>query len=189
MNRLRKILEFCDLSGKGIEVAPYFNPAVPKRDGHDVLIMDVFDTETLRERASIDPLIPQDRLHEIEDVDLVGDASRIGDVVENTGAAGEIAYIVSSHNFEHLPNPILFLQGCYTALRPGGVLSMAVPDCRACFDHFRMPTRLSDWLMAFHENRGQPSPETIFDYTSNFAYFHKGDKKLPGCNMKKDSPA
>ena len=89
----------------------------------------------------------------IEDVDLVGSSTHIGELVRARGEAGTFDYVVSSHNFEHLPNPIRFLQGCAEALRPGGILSMAIPDRRACFDYFRPVTRLSDWIQAFVEDR------------------------------------
>jgi SAM-dependent methyltransferase len=183
------ILKYADTSGKGIEVAPYFNPVLTKREGHDLLIMDVFDTDTLRDRVRDDPLIDSARAAEIEEVDLVGDASRLGEVIAKAGLQGRIDYIVSSHNFEHLPNPILFLRGAGEALAPGGVLSMAVPDCRASFDHFRMPTRLSDWLAAYHEDRRQPSPETVLDSAANQSSYLRDGQPTPGCNLAYDDPA
>lgn len=189
MKRRDLILKHIDTSEKGIEIAPYFNPTIAKRDGHDVLILDVFDTERLRALAADDPFIPNERLHEIEEVDIVGDASNIGELVEQTGLAGEINHIVSSHNFEHLPNPILFLQGVEKTLAPGGTLSMAVPDYRACFDIYRMPTRLADWLAAFHRNVRQPSAETIFDSASNVALYFRDEKPEPSCALGVDDPS
>lgn len=169
MDRLTQLLRHIDLTKAGIEVAPYFNPAVPKKSYGKVLTLDVFDTATLREKAAEDKLIQTERIALIEDVDFVGDASNIAALVSDKALAGKIAYIVSSHNFEHLPNPIRFLRGCSEVLEPGGVLSMAVPDCRACFDIFRMPTRLVDWLAAYHSERSQPAPETVFDFGANVA--------------------
>jgi len=189
MNRRDLILKHIDTSRKGIEIAPYFNPTIAKRDGHDVLILDVFDTERLRALAKNDPFIPNERLHEIEEVDIVCDASNLGEEVAQKGLAGQIHHIVSSHNFEHLPNPILFLQGVEKTLAQGGILSMAVPDYRACFDHFRMPTRLADWLSAFHCDVRQPSPETIFDNVSNVAHYYRGEKPEPGCALGVDDPS
>lgn len=188
MLRRDNILKYIDTSKKGIEIAPYFNPTIAKRDGNDVLILDVFDTERLRALANDDPFIPTERLHEIEEVDIVCDASNLGDELAQRGLSGQVHYIVSSHNFEHLPNPILFLQGVEKVLVPGGVLSMAVPDYRACFDHFRMPTRLVDWLSSFHRGVRQPSPETIFDNASNVAHYYRGESPEPGCSLGVDDP-
>jgi SAM-dependent methyltransferase len=188
MDRKTLLLKYLDLSSPGIEVAPYFNPAVAKRDGHPVLTLDVFDTQTLRDHAAKDPHIPASRIGEIEEVDIVADACGIGDAVTRLGRAGQFRYIVSSHNFEHLPNPIRFLQGCSVALAPGGVLSMAVPDGRACLDHFRMPTRLADWLYAFHHGLDQPSPESIFDIRANFAEYYRDGVASTGCDITFDDP-
>lgn len=189
LQRNDNLLKYADLAGKGVEIAPYFNPAVPKRAGYDVVTIDVTNAGTLRESAREDPNVPDDRIAEIEPVDFVGEASRIGGILGAAGLAGKVAYIVSSHNFEHIPNPILFLRSCHAALAPGGVLSMAVPDCRSTFDHFRMPTRLADWLAAYHEDRRQPSPETLFDAASTKAMFVADGEPRLGCDMAVDDPA
>lgn len=152
------------LSGKGLEIAPYFKPALAKSDGYDVMSLDVFDTETLIAKAEADPTITPQQAKNIEPVDFVADACELGSVVDRAGLAGQFDYIISSHNFEHLANPVKFLQGAAHALREGGTLSMAIPDYRCCFDQFRIPTRLVDWLDAFHIGVRQPTPATIFDY-------------------------
>lgn len=187
MKRLEELLKYIDRSSLGIEVAPYFNPALPKIQGNRVLILDVFDTEALRSYAAKDPLIPSKRLMEIEDVDIVGDASSIADMLATKELSGQIGFVISSHNFEHLPNPIKFLRGCSAILKPGGMLSMAVPDNRACFDHFRMPTRLSEWLAAYHGNFMQPSAEAIFDLAANESRFMVGGMPYPSCNIARDA--
>lgn len=161
-----------------IEVAPYFNPALPKAHGYNTLILDVFDTDQLRENALQDANIPNDRIDEIEEVDVVGDASRMADAIELKDVLGRVQHIVSSHNFEHLPDPVSFLQSCSKVLSPGGIVSMAIPDFRYTFDHFRMPTRLSDWLSAYHRGLRQPPAEMIFDNAANTA-FYPYDKRLP----------
>ncbi|RUS63281.1 adenine phosphoribosyltransferase [Pseudorhodobacter sp. E13] len=186
--RLQILLSHIDQTQLGIEVAPYFNPALPKASSKNILILDVFDTETLRENARKDPLIAEHRISEIEPVDLVGDAGNIAAMVAEKGLTGQIGFIVSSHNFEHLSNPIRFLQGCYTSLKPGGVLSMAVPDARACFDIFRMPTRLIDWIAAYHSERVQPSAETIFDVETNSAQYVFDGETQPGVALGSANP-
>lgn len=185
MSRIDEILKYADIRGKGIEIAPFFNPIVRKSDGNDVLIFDVFDTEKLHEVARAADEIPNDRISEIEPVDIVGDACQIGAVLEARGLQGCFDYVVSSHNFEHLPNPILFLQGVERALKPGGVVSMAVPDCRATFDFFRMPTRLADWIDAFHDDRQRPEPASVFDEMSNRAFYEADGKRNLTANIRK----
>jgi hypothetical protein len=184
MTREQTILKYIDIRKQGIEVAPYFRPIVAKGDGHPVLVLDVFDADKLREMALGDGNLLPEWADRIEPVDIVGDASNIGPMMQERGLAGKIAYIVSSHNFEHLPNPIKFLRGCSTALEVGGVLSMAVPDCRACFDHFRTPTRLSDWLGAYHRDDKQPNPETLLDFWANQGAYVEAGKNTVGCDIQ-----
>jgi hypothetical protein len=50
---------------------------------------------------------------------------------------------------------------------------MAIPDYRACFDHYRYPTRLSDWLRSYHHPLIQPDAESLFDSDSNTAFLLK----------------
>ena len=188
MDRSDLILKHVHLSEPGIEIAPYFRPLVKKSDGHPVLYFDIFDATRLRELALKDSNILDEWIQDIDEVDVVGDAGHIGDAVAKLGREGQFQYVVSSHNFEHLPNPIRFLQGCEHALKPGGVLSMAVPDGRACFDHFRMPTRLADWLSAYHRNISQPSAESLFDANSNFSEYERNGASSVGCDLRYDDP-
>jgi SAM-dependent methyltransferase len=187
-DRLDLLLAHRPKRGLEIEVAPYFNPALRKAAGNDVLILDVFDSKQLRALAQKDPSIPASRIGEIEDVDIVGDASQIGDLVTERGLAGKIGFVVSSHNFEHLPNPIRFLRGVESILKPGGVLSMAIPDCRATFDHFRSPTRLVDWLVAYQDGHSQPTAETIFDLRANEARFSSSVGGPGSCDWRRHDP-
>ena len=177
MDRRQSILKYTTKDQRGIEIGPWFNPIAPKREGYRCLSLDVFDSETLRTRAAGDPNIAPEFIPLIEDVDLVGSCTHIGELVKARGEAGTFDYVVSSHNFEHLPNPICFLQGCAEALRPGGMLSMAIPDRRACFDYFRPVTRLSDWIQAYIEERSRPSRAQDFDSRELFARYDDGKQR------------
>ena len=188
MKRLEELRRFVTKDSLGMEVAPYFNPVVPKSEGYNCLVLDVFDTETLRKHAEDDPNIVSERYNRIEDVDVVSDASRLKEVIAEKDLTGKLNYIVSSHNFEHLPDPISFLQGCSVGLVPGGVLAMAVPDGRACFDHFRMPTRLSAWLGAYHRGVTQPTPETIFDFRANVSDYLAENGEMTSFSIERDTP-
>ncbi len=177
MLRSARITEGITKGMRGIEVAPWFAPLTPKREGYNCLVLDVFDSETLLKRARNDPGIPAEGIELIEGVDLVGSATEIAALVPSCDH-GAFDYIVSSHNFEHLPNPIRFLQGAQTVLKEGGVLSMAVPDARACFDYFRPHTTLVDWLAAFREERTQPSASQVFQAKSYISMLKTGGKDI-----------
>lgn len=150
----------------GIECGPWKSPLVPKDEGYKSLVLDVFSKDELVSRATSDPNIPKSEISHIEDVDLLGSSMDIGDLVTARGLVGSVDYIISSHNFEHIPNPVRFLQGCEKALKDRGVLVMAIPDKRYCFDHFRALTSTSEVLEAFLRNHRIPTPRQIYDHHS-----------------------
>jgi SAM-dependent methyltransferase len=162
----------------GIEVGPWHGPIAPKQQGYRCLVLDVFDTDTLRARAKGDPFIHPEALARIEDVDLLGSSTEIGDLVEAKGLSAQIDYIVSSHNFEHLPNPIRFLQGCERALKPGGVLTMAIPDRRTCYDYFRPHTTLAAWLEPYFAGRDRPTFRQVFEHNSLHSLYHRDGQQF-----------
>jgi SAM-dependent methyltransferase len=162
LDRTKELLKHITKEQRGIEIGPYHNPVAPRRLGFRSITLDVFDTAELRRRAELDPHIPREHLPFIEDVDLKGSACDIADIVKAKHQDTRFDYVVSSHNLEHLPDPIRFMQGCERVLKPNGVLSMAVPDHRYCFDFYRRVTELSEWLDAFCERRTKPTPGQVF---------------------------
>jgi SAM-dependent methyltransferase len=173
--RLDALRSGIEKSHKGLEIAPYFNPLVPKSEGYNVQILDIFSWKELQRRANEDPLIPAETYEKIEDVDYVGSATELAKLVPQD-AHESFDYIVSSHNFEHLPNPVKFLQGCERVLKPGGHLVMAVPDARMSFDLFRPNTTLADWLEAYAEDRERPNARQVFDSWSLIAMVKPEDR-------------
>jgi SAM-dependent methyltransferase len=188
MDRKDLILEFARKDQRGIEIGPYFNPLVAKSAGWNVLSLDVFDAAELRRRAASDPNIPPGMMANIEEVDLVGPAHRIAELVAARSETGSFDFILSSHNFEHLPNPISFLQACAEVLRPGGTLSMAIPDKRCCFDYFRPLTTLPNILQAWAEKRARPTAEQVFEQLSLHCRLRKGSEELIAFPLS-DDPA
>jgi SAM-dependent methyltransferase len=162
LDRTEELLKHVTKGNRGIEIGPYHSPLAPRRLGFKSITLDVFDADELRRRAENDPHIPREHLPFIENVDLKGSAVDIADLVKSKYQDDTFDYVVSSHNFEHLPDPIRFLQGCERVLKPDGVLSMAVPDHRYCFDFYRPVTELSEWLDAYREQRKKPTPGQVF---------------------------
>jgi SAM-dependent methyltransferase len=166
LDRHSVLLEGITKEMLGIEIGPWHNPLVPKRAGYNSLSLDVFDGDELRSRARSDGHISNELIDKIEDVDLVGTVSDLDALAEKAGIVGKVDYIISSHNFEHTPDPIRFLQASSRILKPGGILSIAVPDKRRCFDFFRPHSTVGDFLDAFYHKRQGPSPGQIFDHFS-----------------------
>src|SRR5205085_1205758 len=103
MNRFGVLREGITKDQIGVEIGPYWNPLVPKREGFGALALDLFDAETLRQLAEQDPGIPRELISNIEDVDIIGSATDLDELVAACGLTGQLDYVVSSHNFEHLP--------------------------------------------------------------------------------------
>lgn len=169
MNRKSDILKHASKGARGIELGPYFSPLAAKRDGYNCLYLDVFDTETLKRRAAADPFLTPEQAARVEAVDLVGDAMRIDDLCRDAGETEPFDYIISANNFEHLPNPIKFLQACGRVLKQGGFLSIVVPDKSGCLDFYRPRTSLTAWIEAFLEERARPTHAQIFEQVSLIA--------------------
>jgi SAM-dependent methyltransferase len=177
MDRREQLLKHITKWQKGIEIGPWFAPLAPKREGYNCLSFDVFDTETLKKNAEDDPLLDNSGVSSIETVDIVGSSTEILDVIAARGELGTFDYIISSHNFEHLPNPIKFLQGCEKVLKVGGYLLMAVPDKRACFDYFRPTSTFGSWLEAYTGNFIRPTAGQGFEQASFRCKYSDSDEE------------
>lgn len=160
MDRRERILQPLDRKGKGLEIGPSHNPVAPKSAGYDVDILDHCDQAALIEKYSDHGV----DLDAIEKVDFVYDGRRYAEL---TGHTGHYDWIIASHVVEHVPNLIGFLNDCDELMRDGGVLSLAVPDKRYCFDRLRPLTGLSQVIDAHLENRRIHSAGKVADYFLN----------------------
>jgi SAM-dependent methyltransferase len=188
LDRRERLTRFISRDQRGIEVGPYFRPLAPKRLGYQCTVMDVFDAETLRLQALADSNIPRAAIADIEEVDIIGSAIEIAERVGEKLPPGSFDYVITSHNFEHLPDPIHFLQGCEKVLRPGGILSMAVPDRRTCFDYFRPYSTLADLLDAYFAHRVRPTPAQVFCQNALHSRYTIDGRQLVGFSLA-DDPA
>jgi predicted SAM-dependent methyltransferase len=187
MDRRTELLRFIDRDQVGIEIGPWHTPLAPKRDGYRSLSIDVFDTDTLRRRAVEDPHIDAAAVPRIEDVDLVGPAQDVAELVAaRFGPDFACDYVLSSHNLEHIPDPIRFLQGCERILRRNGVVSLAIPDHRCCFDHFRTPSSTADWLSAHFERRTRPTLAQWFHQNATHCRLRRDGKMLGSFDLTVD---
>jgi hypothetical protein len=75
---------------------------------------------------------------------------------------------------EHLPDPIGWLQQCSAALKPGGMLCLALPDKRYTWDILRRETELWEWVEGYLTRQVQPSPGAVFAATSQTALMPVG---------------
>jgi SAM-dependent methyltransferase len=155
-SRNEKIFHLIDKSGLGLEIGPSYNPIAPKRDGWNVEIADHLDAASLRSKYAawgVDGSA-------IEEVDYVVGS---GGLFTAIGEESRFDFILASHAIEHMPDVVQFLVDCEKLLKPGGILSLVVPDKRFCFDVLKPLTTTGQILQAHIERRSKHSPGTIFD--------------------------
>lgn len=160
MDRKEILLSMLDRNGLGLEIGPSHSPVAPKRDGFRVETVDHADRAGLVEKY---------RLHgvdvdAIEEVDFIWDGTSYREL---TGRAKHYDWVVASHVIEHVPDLVGFVRDCDRVMRDGGVLSLAVPDKRFCFDRFRALTGVHSIVDAHLEGRRNHSPGRIADYFLN----------------------
>jgi hypothetical protein len=146
MDRRDKALEFVDLSGRGLEIGPSYNPLVTKASGARIETVDHADRETLVAKYTTWGL-PQDKLDSIEEVDHQWAGGSLLEVIEDRKSYD---YIIASHFIEHTVDLVSFLQDCEALLTDDGRLALVVPDKRYCFDRFQPLSTVGDVVDAFH---------------------------------------
>ncbi|MDQ8185918.1 methyltransferase domain-containing protein [Pelagicoccus sp. SDUM812002] len=160
MNRTQKILSLIQSKGEGLEIGPCHAPVAPKSEGFNVKVIDHADRPTLIEKYTghgVD-------LEKIEDVDYVWNGESYRELI---GSTNHFDWIIASHVVEHTPDFISFLKDCSGLLKPSGVLALAIPDKRLCFDHFRPITGLSRIIDAHYEKRTRHSPGSNAEFYLN----------------------
>lgn len=146
------------LVGSGLEVGPGHHPLVESNRWLAVRYLDRWEPERNAE------LFPELEGETFAEPDLIVDL--------NTDALGPIAsesedFIVSSHVFEHLANPLRVIDDCHRVLRPGGTLLILLPDRRRTFDKDRHPTALEHVVAHFEEGTIAVDDEHIIEFLIN----------------------
>ncbi len=157
MTREEIILQHIDRKGRGLEIGAGHAPIAPKRQGFRVQILDHCDTPALIDklrRQSID-------VEKVEEVDFVWDGRSYPEII---GARALYDWIIASHVIEHSTDFIGFLNDCDSLLKDFGVLSLAVPDIRRCFDHFRPITGIGRVIDAAQDRQKIHSSGTAAEF-------------------------
>jgi SAM-dependent methyltransferase len=152
-------------SSKGLELGPLAKPIV-RREMGDIRYLDHVDTDALRARYAahdgfdVDAIVP---------IDYV---STNGSIHEAVSADVPFDYVIASHVIEHVPDLIGWLRDIRSVLRDDGVLSLALPDHRRCFDALRSPTVTADIVDAHLTKPAIPTPRQVFDHYSSAVAWH-----------------
>ncbi|MES2888469.1 MAG: class I SAM-dependent methyltransferase [Pseudomonadota bacterium] len=158
--RKEKILQHVRRDGIGIEVGPSHNPIAPKREGFRVHVIDHASREELIAKYADHGV----HLDNIEEVDFVWKGQSYAEL---TGQHHFYDWIISSHTIEHSPDLIGFLNDCSRVLKDDGVLTLAIPDKRYCFDCFRPITGLARVIDAHVAKASIHSAGSVAEYFLN----------------------
>lgn len=150
------ILRGIDKAAPGLEIGPSHRPVAAKRDGCNVRILDHLDAAALRKKYATHGV----DVDAIEEVDYVWKGQPLDELV----AGQRFSWIIASHVIEHVPDLLGFLNACERILVPGGVLSLAVPDKRYCFDFERENSPLGRIIDVAEAGLTTHSPGTAAEY-------------------------
>jgi SAM-dependent methyltransferase len=170
--RKRLLLANLDLNGLGLEIGPSHLPVAPKSEGFHVEILDYTDREHLIEKyrqMGVDPF-------RIESVDHIWDGRRYSEVV---GGSERYEWIIASHVLEHVPDLLGTLKQCREILKPGGILSIALPDHRYMFDRERSPSSLAAVIDANLRSDTRPTHGTVAEFNLRFTVKGSSDSWYP----------
>ena len=165
MDRASILLRDLSKEARLVEVGPSFSPLAPKRDGWNAFTIDHASREALMEKYAGHPGVDPSR---IEEVDFVWQGGSLADAIP-ADRHGSFDAFIASHVIEHTTDVVTFLKAAETLLRPDGVIVLAIPDKRKCFDFYRNPSTTADALAAFLERRERHDARTQFDYASRMA--------------------
>jgi len=157
LSREAKLLAHIAPQGYGVEIGPAFRPVAPRAKGFNVTIIDHADRGGLVAKygaQGIDCSL-------IEEVDHVWQGQTYAEL---TGQRNHYDWIIASHVIEHSTDFIGFLQQCEEILKPGGCVSLAIPDKRFCFDKFRPKTGLARIIDSHHHASAFHTEGTVAEY-------------------------
>jgi hypothetical protein len=137
----------------GIEIGALHSPIVARSQGR-VFYVDYAPTETLRANLKHPDVDPTD----VVEVDIVWGERPLGEVI-----AEPVDYAVASHVIEHVPDLIGWLLELHAALKPNGILGLAVPDRRHTFDIRRNESGLAEMVEAYLRGYREPSLRQVFE--------------------------
>lgn len=158
--RNRRVVKKIDLkNGVGLELGPLTSPVVSKSDGN-IFYLDHMSQADLKKKYKNEPV----DLDKIVPVDYV-----LKGTLKETVGKKKFDYVIASHVIEHIPDTISWLKEISEILKPGGVLSLVVPDKRFTFDFDRRLTDPSEVIGAYIDKLKKPTSAMMYDFAIHCA--------------------
>lgn len=159
-SRIKVITENLKLLGVGLEIGPLHKPII-RKGKYNIFYLDHLDTQGLKEKYQAHHNV---NIEKIVDVDFV---LKSGSVSQSIPSSQLFDYVIASHVIEHVPDFIRYLIDIEKILKPKGVLSLAIPDKRYCFDMIKNNSTLGEILHSFHTKQVKPDFLQVFNHFSN----------------------
>jgi hypothetical protein len=150
--------DFIDLISQDkmiLEIGPMAFPSM-NVNNPNVHTVDYFSKEELRENYKNDPNVNIDNICDVTYV--------LKDSIPYSSVIPQIFDICfSSHNVEHVPCLITFLNNVSSILKSDSYFFLCIPDYRYCFDHFRNPSNIFEVLDSFYNKQNKPSAVSLLE--------------------------
>ncbi len=143
-------------SGKQLEIGPLDNPQLNHKSP-DYYSVDVFTKEQLIANYINDPHVNKEKIIGPSYVIVNNDYSPVKE---------KFNCIFSSHNIEHMPCMVTFLNNLESLLADDAYVYLIIPDKRYCFDHFKRESDIYDVLQLFYEQNTRPKLSAILKMVS-----------------------
>jgi SAM-dependent methyltransferase len=148
---------------KALEIGGSYNPMFRRSEGYNLYTADHGSQSNLVAKYAASH--PGGDKYVIDRVDFIATDGDLNKAIPEEHA-GTFDFVLSSHNIEHIPNPIAHLRSVERLLAPDGVFLMVAPDKRGCFDLLRQLTSTGQWLEAYLRPEPFHTPRTRFDCES-----------------------
>ncbi len=166
-DRAAELLKGVSRKSKILELGPSVSPMAPRSAGWDVTVVDHATQEELIAKYRSDPNVT---IANIEKVDYVWHNGPLHELVP-ADQLGTYDVLIASHVIEHLPDPIGFMASAQKLLHPErGMLALAVPDKRWCFDYLKQVSSTGQFLAAHRLGAQRHGPATRFDHSAYIAF-------------------
>jgi len=160
MDRKTKLTSGLNLKGDGLELGPLAWPILTRAEA-SIEYVDHATTHELRRLYRGDRGVPN---AQIVDVDFALSGRPLPVAVGNK----RFDYVLASHVIEHVPDVIGWLGEINTILKPGGILSLAIPDKRYTFDIDRDVSRPADIIAAHVDRNIKAGSAAVYDHFRNY---------------------
>ena len=157
---LASLGEHVDLRGRGLEVAPYYQPLLTK-DKFNICYTDYIDNAAIALKGAQNPELKDCK---IPLIDFVWHPEK--PIRQCMPDDHMFDFVVASHVMEHVANPLGWLTDLLTVMNVGGRVALFLPDRRFSGDYFRKETDFGELLGLWIEQPKIPTVSQVVDFMS-----------------------